>query len=254
MAVNPLIVVSPHLLLYATIQMVHSQSTFAWLILQCGCQHGCSAGETHYTVCPLCVCAWYLFSLKSLCTNMLSITEQYVTYCGQVFRWRICTLKSITEIFRGGLSANTSRKTKNTPRHKHFKILYNRLKRKPKYMIWSVDLVLFFEPKLLVDCNFYLQLKCKEWEILKQIFQAIVEKSRQCEPLFVLLWSIILPIYANPFLFTFKALGKQPETILLLFLFPSTCTVANHISKRLSSPVSKNLWYSHTKLAFWLYD
>lgn len=52
MAFTPLIVVSPHLLLSATIRMVHLQSTFAWLILQCG------AAETHYTVCPVCVCAY----------------------------------------------------------------------------------------------------------------------------------------------------------------------------------------------------
>lgn len=89
MAFNPLIVVSPHLLLYATIQMVHLQSTFAWLILQ----HGRSAGETHYTVCVClcgdlcaCLCVYMdmdmisLFFEISLSTNMLAITKQCVVY------------------------------------------------------------------------------------------------------------------------------------------------------------------------------
>lgn len=89
MAFNPLIVVSPHLLLYATIQMVHLQSTFAWLILQ----HGRSAGETHYTVCVClcgdlcaCLCVYMdmdmisLFFEISLSTNMLANTKQCVVY------------------------------------------------------------------------------------------------------------------------------------------------------------------------------
>lgn len=56
MAFSPLNVVSPQLLLYATIQMVHSQSTLVWLILSYRYQYGPSAEETHYTVYPLSVC------------------------------------------------------------------------------------------------------------------------------------------------------------------------------------------------------
>lgn len=155
LALNPAtIVISPHLLLHATTQMVHLLSTFAWLILRCGCQYGCSAGDTHYTVSPVCalcvcVCAWYLFSLKSPCTSTLSIrrSKQCVVCCGQVFKWRVGTLKSITENFLEG---------DNWLIHQDKNTTQIWLKRKPK--IWPVDS--FPVPRRVLDSFFPSQQWC----------------------------------------------------------------------------------------------
>lgn len=73
-----------------------------------------------------------------------------------------------------------------------------------------------------------------------RLFSTVAPKSRQCDPLFVVLWSIIVPIYANPFVFTFKA---RPETISLLFSFMPLCIVGSHISESLPSAFSKCLWF-----------
>lgn len=69
---------------------------------------GQPAAQTHYTACS--PGSWYLFSLKSLCTNMQSITKQCVLFCGRVFRWS-WSLKSSPELLWMKSPANTRRET-----------------------------------------------------------------------------------------------------------------------------------------------
>lgn len=162
MAFSPLIVVSPHLLLLATIEMVHLQSTFAWLILQYGYKYGPSAGETHYSVCPLCVCTcvhdtsflWNLSALTCypLLNNVLYAVVKYPD-------GRSALYNPSLRFLEGGHQLIHQERQKCTWEDKHFKIPCCGLKGKSK--IWSFDLIFFSSfflvPTLIVDSNSYLQ-------------------------------------------------------------------------------------------------